>query len=64
MGVFSCLGFMVVAQSWDQSACYVAWIITSTTGMDLMPKRGTGDISSIHLVANLMFSKKLDENLL
>lgn len=55
---------MVVAQSWDQSRCHVAWIITSTTGMDLMPKRGTGDILSIHLVSNLMFSKRPDGNLL
>lgn len=36
-GCSSCLGFMLVAQSWDQSGCHVTWIITSTTGMDLEP---------------------------
>lgn len=49
-GCVSCLGFMVVAQSWDQSGFHVAWIITSTTGMDLMPKSWTAEIRRIRKV--------------
>lgn len=30
----SCLGSMLVAQSWDQCGCHVTWIITCATGMD------------------------------
>lgn len=59
MGVFSCFDFMVVAQSWDQSGCHVAWIITPTTGMDLMPERGAAHIRSIYLVLSLNIKKGL-----
>lgn len=44
-GCSSRLSFTLVAQSWDQSGCYVTWIITSTTGMDQGPV-----VRSIHLV--------------
>lgn len=49
-GCSSRLSFTLVAQSWDQTGCYVTWIITSTTGMDQGPV-----VRSIHLVSNLMF---------
>lgn len=48
---------MVVAQIWDRSGWHVTWVITSTTGMDLIPTRGRVEIRSIYLVSGWTFWK-------